>query len=110
LASLFLLALARSLNSSSALLASPSSALFTSFFRANSSRDAHFVRPPSRYAVSVFWTLLMMSPRTRALRFGRPFRLPETPFLNRECVGGLREPDLLIARTLRTSLSGERPG
>src|SRR5580704_12136534 len=35
---------ARNLNSKSALLTSPSSALFTSFFRTNPSRDARFVR------------------------------------------------------------------
>ena len=40
---------------------------------------------------------------------GRPLRLPETPFLNRECSGGLRRPDLLIARTSHI-VSGEIPG
>jgi hypothetical protein len=84
LASLPLLALARSVNSSSALLASPFSAPFTSFFRSNSRRVARFVRPPSRYAVGVFWTSLTISPTSWPLRrLGRPSRLPETPFLNR---------------------------
>jgi hypothetical protein len=65
---LLLLTLARSLNSSSALLASPSSALFNSFLRANSGRDARFVRPPSRYAARIFRNLLMMSMTSWSLR------------------------------------------
>src|ERR1700687_1277807 len=44
-------------------------------------------------------------------RLGRPLGLPETPFLNRECLGGLRDPDfLLIAWTPRKRLTGESPG
>jgi hypothetical protein len=63
--------------------------------------------------VEVFWTLLMMWLTSRPLRFrfGRPLGLPETPFLNRECLGGLRDPDfLLIAWSPRKRLTGESPG
>jgi hypothetical protein len=41
--------------------------------------------------------------------FGRPAGLPETPFLNRECLGGLPRPDLFIARTSHHTMSGEIP-
>ena len=42
-------------------------------------------------------------------RLGRPLGLPETPFLNRECLGGLPRPDLLlIAWTPGKRLIGER--
>src|SRR6266436_4077070 len=98
----------RNVNRSSALFGSPPNAALTSFFKINTSRDASFVRPPSRYAVGVFWTSLTISPTSWPLpRLGRPLGLPETPFLNRESSGGLPRPNLLIARTPHI-VSGER--
>src|SRR5258706_2556778 len=92
----------RNVNRSSALFESPPNAAFTSFFRINSSRDASFVRPPSRYAVRVFWTWLIMWLTSWPLRrLGRPLGLPETPFLNL---------DLLIAWTPGKRLIDERSG